>query len=108
MSKITLHCYREGNFVACISGYVGTYYTCDLVINETMTIDLCRDNFKVCQKEVNKRKYYDCSGKKLKTAALFLDCAEKRWNVERFASSCIRCKDSCEDCRECEGSGCDD
>ena len=108
MSKITLHCHREGNFVVCISGYAGTYYTCDLVINKTMTIDLCPDNFNVCQKEVNKGKYYDCSGKKLKTTALFLDCAEKRWNVETFASFCTRCKDSWEDCREHEGSRCDD
>ena len=60
MSKITLYSNIKINSVTCICGYVGTYHTCDHVMNGTITIVSCPDNCKVCQKEVDKREYYDC------------------------------------------------
>ena len=38
---------------------MGTYPSCDHVINGTIVKRPCLDDFKVCQEEVDKREYYD-------------------------------------------------
>ena len=67
---------------------LNAYHACNHVINGTINIYLCPENFNASQEEVDKREYYDCKWqkkKKMKMDALFLKCAEKRYCFESFA-----------------------
>ena len=67
---MTLYCHREINSITCVCGYLGTDHSCDHVINEIITIRAHLDNCKVCQKEVDKCKYYDVRLQKMKMDTL--------------------------------------
>ena len=59
MSKSTLYCHREVSPITYISSYVGTYNTCNHVINGIIAINFCPSNCKVSQEELIKCEYYD-------------------------------------------------
>lgn len=60
MSKITLHCHGEVNFITCLCGYAGTCYISNLFINKIVTTGLCRDHCEMCHEEVSKYQYNNC------------------------------------------------
>ena len=113
MNKITIYDQKEINSIMCISVYIGTYHACDYLINGTIAIDSCRDNYKICREEVNKREYYDYRWQ-TKTDILFVKY-EKEARILRYFrySFCKRCKNelesyggysSCENGREAMSS----
>lgn len=118
MSKITLHCHGEVNFITCLCGYTGTCYISNLFINKIVTTGLCRDHCEMChEKSININITIVC-GKKMKTATLFVKCSNKVrfWNICAVCH-CTKylkekeCYDgylSCDDGRKSEGSGWDD
>ena len=69
---MTLYCHREFNSITCVYGYLGTDHSYVHVINGTITIRSRLDNCKVCQKEVDKREFYDLRQQKMKTDTLSL------------------------------------
>ena len=60
MSKITLHCHGEANFITSLCGYAGICYISNLFINKIVTTGLCSDHCEMCHEEVNKYQYNNC------------------------------------------------
>ena len=104
MSKITLYCHRKINSFMCICGYAETYHTCDHVIDGAITIHSCPDNCKVCQEEIDKRKYYDYRWQESEGGCTSCEiCSEKLGcRVICEVCFCIRCKKEKETYSSCE------
>ena len=91
---MTLYCHREINSITCVCSYLGTSHSCDYVINGTITIRSCPNNCKVCQKEEDKREYYNLRWKKNEDGYTVCGVCNEKLGCQAICENCF--------CTKCE------